>query len=59
MAGIGLSIALLGGLIALVSGASRGDWVAGGFGLALMGIGLLLWELITTIVKARSSDRPT
>ncbi len=59
MAGIGLGIALLGGLIAFVSGASRGDWMAAGLGLALIGIGLLLWELITTIVEARSSDQPT
>ena len=53
MAGIGLSVSALGGFIVFVSGASRGDWAVAGMGLALAGIGLLLWGLTVAVAQGR------
>ncbi len=53
MAVIGLSVSALGGFIVFVAGASRGDWAVAGLGLALAGIGLLLWELTVAVAEGR------
>ncbi len=49
MGGFGVILALVGGLMALASGLSRGDVAVAGLGAALAGIGILVWELLIAI----------
>jgi hypothetical protein len=49
MGGLGVVLALVGGVMALVSGLSRGDAAEAGLGVALAGIGILVWELLIAI----------
>lgn len=55
MAGLGINLALLGGLVAVLGGVGRNDPVGVGIGIALAGVGLLLWELIVTVAEQRLS----
>jgi hypothetical protein len=49
MGGLGVLLTLLGGVIALVAGLTRGDWGVAGLGIALAGIGLLVWEVLIAL----------
>jgi len=49
MDSLGVFLALLGGVIALIAGATSGNWATAGLGIALAGIGLLVWAVLIAL----------
>ena len=49
MGSLGAFLALLGGVIAVIAGATSGNWGTAGLGIALAGIGLLSREVLTVL----------
>ena len=44
MAAFGLTLAVIGGVVAVISGATSGSWVAIGIGAGIAGLALLIWD---------------
>jgi hypothetical protein len=44
MAAFGMTLAVIGGVVAAFSGATAGNWVAVGVGAGIAGLALLIWD---------------
>lgn len=56
MGSVGVIVAILGGLVAMLAGLGRQDWVAIGLGLGIIGLAFTLWDGLGSDVPWRRLD---